>query len=144
MRDIGLAAATLLVIIPIYRFLGGFSNRVAILSGLVLGTVVAIPFGAADFGRLGDAAPFQLTEPFHLGTPTFAIGAIISMLVVMLVVMTETTADILAIGEVVDKRLTAATSLEPPAGPDRHGAGVVHEGGDGPRETRCVSRPCGG
>ncbi len=57
MRDIGLAAATLLIIIPIYRFLGGFSNRVAILSGLVLGTVVAIPFGAADFGRLGTPPP---------------------------------------------------------------------------------------
>ena len=106
MRNIGLAAATLLIIILIYRFLGGFFNRVAILFGLVLGTVVAIPFGATDFGRLGDAAPFQLTEPFHFGTPTFAIGAIVSMLVVMLVIMTETTADILAIGEVVDKPLT--------------------------------------
>ncbi|RFU20580.1 purine permease [Geodermatophilus marinus] len=106
MRNIGLAAATLLIIVLIYRFLGGFFNRVAILLGLVLGTLVAIPFGATNFGALADAAPFQLTAPFHFGTPTFAIGAIISMLVVMLVIMTETTADILAIGEVVDKRLT--------------------------------------
>jgi uracil-xanthine permease len=106
MRNIGLAGATLLIIVLIYRFLGGFFNRVAILFGLVLGTLVAIPFGATDFGRLGDAAPFQLTEPFHFGMPTFAVGAIVSMLVVMLVIMTETTADILAIGEVIDKPLT--------------------------------------
>jgi uracil-xanthine permease len=106
MRNIGLAAATLLIIVLIYRFLGGFFNRVAILLGLVLGTVVAIPFGATDFGRIGDAAVFQLTAPFHFGTPTFAIGAIVSMLIVMLVIMTETTADILAIGEVVEKPLT--------------------------------------
>ncbi|SHN85978.1 xanthine permease [Geodermatophilus obscurus] len=106
MRNIGLAAATLLIIVLIYRFLGGFFNRVAILLGLVLGTLVAIPFGATNFGALADAAPFQLTAPFHFGTPTFAVGAIISMLVVMLVIMTETTADILAIGEVVDKRLS--------------------------------------
>jgi xanthine permease len=106
MRNIGLAAATLLIIILIYRFLGGFFNRVAILLGLVLGTLVAIPFGATDFSRIGDANVFQLTEPFRFGPPTFAIGAIISMLVVMLVIMTETTADILAIGEVVDKPLT--------------------------------------
>ncbi|RBY76818.1 purine permease [Geodermatophilus sp. TF02-6] len=105
MRNIGLAAATLLIIVLIYRFLGGFFNRVAILLGLVLGTLVAIPFAATDFGRIGDAAAFQLTEPFHFGTPTFAVGAIVSMLVVMLVIMTETTADILAIGEVVDKPL---------------------------------------
>jgi uric acid transporter len=106
MRNIGLAGATLLIIVLIYRFLGGFFNRVAILFGLLLGTLVAIPFGATDFGRLGDAAVFQLTEPFHFGMPTFAVGAIVSMLVVMLVIMTETTADILAIGEVVDKPLT--------------------------------------
>mgnify|MGYP001154658338 CR=1 FL=1 len=32
-----------------------------------------------------------------------AVGATISMFVVMLVIMTETTADILAIGQVIDK-----------------------------------------
>jgi len=79
---------------------------VAILLGLVLGTLVAIPFGATNFSRLGDAALFQLSAPFHFGTPTFFVGAIISMFIVMLVIMTETTADILAIGEVVDKQLT--------------------------------------
>ncbi len=101
----GLAAATLLIIVCIYRFLPGFFSRVAILLGLVLGTLVAIPFGATNFSRLGDAALFQLT-PFEFGTPTFFVGAIISMFIVMLVIMTETTADILAIGEVVDKPLT--------------------------------------
>jgi uric acid transporter len=105
MRNVGLAAATLLIIVLIYRFLGGFFNRVAILLGLVLGTLVAIPFGATDFGQLRAARLFQLTTPFHFGTPTFYVGAAISMVIVMLVIMTETTADILAIGEVVDRRL---------------------------------------
>ncbi len=105
MRNVGLAGATLLIIVLIYRFLGGFFNRVAILLGLVLGTLVAIPFGATAFGQLRAARLFQLTTPFHFGAPTFFVGATISMLIVMLVIMTETTADILAIGEVVDKRL---------------------------------------
>ena len=78
-------------------------SRVAILLGLVLGTVVAIPFGLTDFGAISDASIFQLTTPFHFGLPTFAIGATVSMVVVMLVIMTETTADILAIGQVIDK-----------------------------------------
>ena len=103
MRNVSLAGATSLIIILIYRFLPGFFSRVAILLGLVLGTLVAIPAGATDFGRIGDAAVFQLTAPFHFGFPTFQIGAIISMLVVTLVIMTETTADILAIGKVVGK-----------------------------------------
>ena len=43
----------------------------------------------------------------HFGTPTFEIGAIVSMTIVMLVIMTETTADILAIGEIVDTEVDA-------------------------------------
>jgi len=97
------AAITMLIIVAIYRFLPGFFSRVAILMGLVLGTIVAIPFGLTNFGKLSNAQIFQLTAPLHFGTPIFAVGATISMVVVMLVIMTETTADILAIGEVTDK-----------------------------------------
>ena len=45
--------------------------------------------------------PADPAVPLRL--PTFAVGAIISMFIVMLVIMTETTADILAIGQVIDK-----------------------------------------
>lgn len=97
------AFLTVVIIVAIYRFAPPFFSRVAILLGLVLGTVVAIPFGLTNFSRIGDAGIFQLPTPFHFGAPVFAVGATISMLVVMLVIMTETTADILAIGEVVGK-----------------------------------------
>jgi xanthine permease len=101
--NILVAALTMVIIVIIYRWLPGYLSRVAILLGLVLGTVVAIPFGLTNFSRISDADIFQLTLPFHFGLPTFAVGAIISMFVVMLVIMTETTADILAIGQVIDK-----------------------------------------
>ena len=102
-KNIALAAITMAIIVLIYRFLPAFLSRVAILLGLVLGTVVAIPFGVTNFSRIADASIFQLTTPFHFGLPTFAVGATISMFIVMLVIMTETTADILAIGQVIDK-----------------------------------------
>ena len=102
-KNIALAAITMAIIVIIYRFLPGYLSRVAILLGLVLGTVVAIPFGVTNFSKISDAAVFQLTTPFHFGMPTFAVGAIVSMFIVMLVIMTETTADILAIGEVIDR-----------------------------------------
>jgi xanthine/uracil permease len=108
-KNIAVAAITMVIIILIYRFLPGAFSRVAILLGLVLGTIVAIPFGLTNFGRIADANIFQLTLPFHFGQPTFAIGAIISMFIVMLVIMTETTADILAIGEVIDKHADRQT-----------------------------------
>lgn len=102
-RNIGMAGATILIIILIYRFLPGFLSRIAILLGLVLGTLLAVPFGMVDLSRLTDAGWFQLTTPFHFGTPTFEVSAIIAMVIVLLVIMTETTADVLAIGEVIDK-----------------------------------------
>lgn len=101
--SIGLAGCTLLVIILIYRFLPGFWSRVAILLSLVVGTALAAALGMADFSRVGEAAWFAVSTPFHFGTPTFSIAAIISMTVVMLVIMTETTADLLAVGEIVDR-----------------------------------------
>ena len=43
---------------------------------------------------------------FHFGHPKFAAAAIITMCIVMLVTYTESTADMLAVGELVDKDLT--------------------------------------
>jgi uric acid transporter len=91
------------LILAIHRFLPGFLSRVAILAGLVLGTLVAWPFGKVDFSRIGQAQWFAVSTPFHFGVPQFQIAAIVSMVIVMLVIMTETTADILAIGEVIGR-----------------------------------------
>ena len=101
--NIGLAALTLAIILLIYRFLPGFLSRIAILAGLVLGTLVATALGMADFSKIGQAQWFAVSTPFHFGAPQFSIAAIASMTIVMLVIMTETTADILAVGEVVDR-----------------------------------------
>jgi xanthine permease len=101
--NVGLAGLTLLVILVIYRFLPGFLSRIAILVGLVVGALVAAAVGKADFSRVAQAEWFAVSTPFHFGAPQFGIAAIISMTIVMLVIMTETTADILAIGEVVDR-----------------------------------------
>ena len=76
---------------------------IAILAGLVIGALVAAALGMTDFSRIGQAQWFAVSTPFHFGPPQFAVAAIISMVIVMLVIMTETTADILAIGEVVNR-----------------------------------------
>ena len=107
--NIAVAAITLLIILVIYRFLPGFMSRIAILAGLVLGTGVAALFGKVDFSRVSQAQNFAISTPFHFGTPTFDIAAIISMVIVMLVIMTETTADLLAIGVIVGRPATRRT-----------------------------------
>ena len=48
---------------------------------------------------------FGVSTPFHFGFPTFEVSAIISMCIVALVIMTETTGDMLAVGEIVGKHV---------------------------------------
>ncbi|GAB3582212.1 nucleobase:cation symporter-2 family protein [Calidifontibacter terrae] len=98
-----LAFITLALVVLIYRFLPGFFGRIAIILGMVLGTLVAIPLGMTDFSGFGDARWVQVPTPFHFGAPQFDIGAILALVICMLVIMVEATADILALGEVTEK-----------------------------------------
>lgn len=107
MTNIGFAGLTLLIILVISRVFQGAVSRLSILLGLVAGTVIAALAGQADFSDVGDAKPVALPAVLHFGAPTFEIGAIVSMTIVMLVIMTETTADILAIGEIVETEVDA-------------------------------------
>ncbi|MFT4126614.1 MAG: nucleobase:cation symporter-2 family protein [Gordonia sp. (in: high G+C Gram-positive bacteria)] len=99
MGAIGLAALTFLVVIVLSKI--QTLSRMAIILGLVVGTIVGLFTGQTDLSPVGEADPVAVPIPFNFGTPLFAVGAIISMLIVILVIMVETTADLLAIGEVV-------------------------------------------
>lgn len=102
-KNLAFAGGTLLLILLIYRFLPGFFSRAAILIGLVTMILIAIPFGLDDFSQVTKATTVQVPSPLHFGTPIFLVGAVVSMVLAMLVIMTETTADILAIGEVAGR-----------------------------------------
>ncbi|MBA0052125.1 purine permease [Streptomyces sp. AJS327] len=108
-RNIAMAGATLVLVLLLRRFTRGFVKQIAVLLGLAAGTLLAIPVGITDFGALGEAGLVGFPTPFHFGAPRFALAAIISMCVVMLVSMTESTADMLALGEIVDKRADEPT-----------------------------------
>ncbi|TNM38504.1 purine permease [Nocardioides albidus] len=107
MANIGYAGLTLLIILVISRVFQGAISRLSILIGLVVGTVVALATGKADFSSVGEADLVAVPPVLHFGSPTFELGAIVSMTIVILVIMTETTADILAIGEIVETEVDA-------------------------------------
>lgn len=109
MTNLGLAAATLVVVLLIRRFTQGFVRQIAVLLGLLIGTLLAIPYGATDFGPVADADVIGFPTPFHFGAPQFQLAAIVSMIVVMVVSMTESTADMLALGEIVERPADEAT-----------------------------------
>ncbi|WP_416237211.1 nucleobase:cation symporter-2 family protein [Streptomyces marinisediminis] len=109
MGNIGLAAVALVITLAVRRYARGFLQSVAILVGLVAGTVIAVPLGMADFSGLGEAGLLGFPTPFHFGPPQFSIPAILSMCIVMLVIMTESTADMIALGRIVDKPVDERT-----------------------------------
>lgn len=99
--NIGLAALTLAIALLLSKVGSGTISRLSFLLSIVFGTLVALAVGKTDFSALGDASAFSLPHPFALGVPTFNFAAIVSMIIVVLVILTETSADILAIGEIV-------------------------------------------
>ncbi|WP_372346422.1 nucleobase:cation symporter-2 family protein [Streptomyces sp. KL116D] len=109
MRFLALAGFTLVVILLIQRFGRGFVKQVALLFGLLIGTLAAIPFGMADFSALGSAPVAALPTPFAFGAPEFQPAAIISLCLVMLVLMTESSAGMLAIGEICERDCNGTT-----------------------------------
>ncbi|WP_320776573.1 nucleobase:cation symporter-2 family protein [Streptomyces sp. CRN 30] len=101
--NIALAAFVLVVVLAVQRFAPPFLSRIAVLLGIAVGLAVAVPFGFTDFSGVSDAGWVGISTPFHFGAPAFEASAIVSMLVVALVCMTETTGDFIAVGEMTGR-----------------------------------------
>src|SRR6266516_4231026 len=99
---VALVLATILVITKLFN---GFVANIAVLIGLVVGFAAAMALGMVDFGGVRDADWIALIYPFRFGTPTFDASAIVSLCVVMIVVMVESTGMFLALGEICGKKI---------------------------------------
>ena len=105
MANIGLAAATMGVVLLLSKIGNAAISRLSILLAMVIGTVIALATGMADFSKVGQGPIVAFPTPFAFGAPTFEIASIVSMLIVILVTLTETSADIIAVGEIVDTKV---------------------------------------
>ncbi len=103
---LAVAATVLISILLINKFFKGFIANIAVLLGLVVGLLIAIPLGLVNFAGVSAAPWLGIDTPFYFGWPAFDFGAIVSMILVMLVVMVESTGDFLAIGEIIDKPIS--------------------------------------
>ncbi|MFH9675039.1 nucleobase:cation symporter-2 family protein [Streptomyces sp. NPDC017405] len=106
-RNLALAGFVLAVVLGVQRFAPAFLSRIAVLLGIAAGLAVAVPFGFTDFGGVGAADWVGVSTPFHFGAPQFRTSAIVSMLVVALVTMTETVGDLIAVGELTGRKAAA-------------------------------------
>ncbi|MFB6469220.1 nucleobase:cation symporter-2 family protein [Cytobacillus sp. Hz8] len=105
MSNIALAFGTLFIIIVLYRFFDGFIRSISILLGLLAGTLIAFFMGKVDFSSVLDASWFHMVRPFYFGTPTFEITPIITMVLVALVSLVESTGVYFALGDICEKEV---------------------------------------
>lgn len=105
---LALAALVIAVILLVTRFGRGFLTRIAVLAGLLAGTAAAVPLGMVDLSTAKTAGWIGVSAPFHFGAPQFPPVAVVSMCVVMLVLFAESTANILAVGEMTGQQVTRA------------------------------------
>lgn len=97
------ALIVLLSILAIIKYVKGFLANIAVLLGIIIGFVIALCAGEVNFAGLNAAHWVDLVYPFQFGTPRFSLIPILTMCLVMVVVMIESTGMFLAVGEITGK-----------------------------------------
>ncbi|MFT3720781.1 nucleobase:cation symporter-2 family protein [Pseudorhodoferax sp.] len=119
---LAISAAVLVFILLLVRFGRGFVANISVLLGIVAGCVVAVALGKMDFHKVAQADWFAFVTPLAFGMPTFDIVMILTMSLVMVVVMIESTGMFLALSEITGKPIGQA---ELAAGLRTDGLGTV-------------------
>lgn len=104
--NIALAFGTLLFIIILYRFFKGFVRAISILLGLLAGTIAAALMGKVDFSAVGDASWFHMVTPLHFAVPSFELAPIITMTIVAIVSLVESTGVYFALSDITGRKLS--------------------------------------
>lgn len=104
--SIALSAAVMVAILLIARFGRGFVANISVLLGILFGGLLATLMGTMSFAKVGEAAWFGVITPFHFGAPIFDPVMIVTMVLVMIVVMIESTGMFLALGDLTGRQVT--------------------------------------
>ncbi|MBC5636506.1 purine permease [Ornithinibacillus sp. BX22] len=106
MLNISLGFGTLVFIILMYRFTKGYLRSISILIGLVGGTIIAAMLGKVDFTVVKEASFYHLPELFYFGTPSFEWAPILTLTLVALVSLVESTGVYFALSDITEKKIT--------------------------------------
>ena len=102
---IAIAAVVLASILLIAKYARGFVANISVLLGIIIGGVIATAAGLMSFEKVAKAGWFDLVLPFEIATPVFDPILILTMTLVMIVVMIESTGMFLALGEMTDRKV---------------------------------------
>ncbi len=100
-----LAFVTILLIVGVQMLAKGFIRSIAVLIGLVGGSILAAFMGMIDLSAIGDAPLFHVPQPFYFGKPTFDVWSILLMIIISMVSMVESTGVYFALGDITGKNV---------------------------------------
>ena len=100
------AFLTILIIIAIEIWTKGFLRSISVLIGLIAGTVIAGFMGLVSLKPVTQASWFHLPQLFYFGVPEFEWSSCLTMIIIALVSMVESTGVFFAIGDLLHKNIT--------------------------------------
>lgn len=103
--NLTLGFTTALVIIVINIWGRGFLKQIAILIGILVGTLLAIALGRVGFAPVSAAHWLQLPRPFYFGVPRFEWSSIATMILAAVTCMIESTGVYFALAEITGRDL---------------------------------------
>lgn len=103
--NILLGLITLIIILVIHRLSSGFIRSIAILLGLVIGTIIASFFGLVNIGAVHESNWFELPKPFRFAGFKFEIGSILLFVIVGIVSLIESTGVYSALSEITKTKI---------------------------------------
>jgi len=104
-RNLLLAVFTLLVILAVNRLATGFVRAISVLIGLAAGTIAGYAAGIVHFDSVADASWLSIAQPFYFGAPQISVTAVLTMILVNIVSMVESTGVYLAVGKAIDEKV---------------------------------------
>lgn len=97
---------TIFIILIIQIWGKGFLSSIAVLIGLILGTLLAATMGMVSLQPIVEAAWFHVPQPFYFGAPHFEWSSSVTMIIISLVSMVESTGVFFALGNLLNKDIT--------------------------------------
>lgn len=100
-----LALITIAIVLSVNIFAKGFLKSIAILIGLIGGTVIAAFMGLVDTSAVVEAPLVHVPQPFYFGMPKFEITSIVMMCIIATVSMVESTGVYLALADLTGDKI---------------------------------------
>lgn len=97
---------TIAIILVFNAFGRGFIKSIAILIGILLASFIAGAMGLVSLTPVREAALFHAPQFFFFGVPRFNVSAMITMMMVSLTTMIESTGVFFALSDITGRKLT--------------------------------------